>query len=166
MLIDDLITQGIHIFSYNFIFYQIKVIIYQSYLGASEPYRMFTSRSEFRVSYKGHILYSFEKFLIESKFLICFSKIAFQTAFYFFHNIDFVLIYILFQIKLSIRADNADLRLTEKGYEIGCVDESRHQQFINFKNKYEEGIHYLESIVFSASNWKSKVPQLPIHSNK
>jgi tRNA uridine 5-carboxymethylaminomethyl modification enzyme len=55
--------------------------------GVAEPYRMFTSRAEFR---------------------------------------------------LSLRADNADQRLTPKGIEIGCVSERRHRVF-DKKNKILEG---------------------------
>lgn len=56
--------------------------------GVDEPYRMFTSRSEYR---------------------------------------------------LFLRADNADMRLTEKGYNIGCVSDAR---YAVFKAKREQIEHY------------------------
>ncbi len=71
VMIDDLITQG-----------------------TAEPYRMFTSRAEYR---------------------------------------------------LLLREDNADLRLTEKGYELGLVDEQRWQAFSNKKLQVDNEVERLHS---------------------
>lgn len=67
-------------------------------LGITEPYRMFTSRAEYR---------------------------------------------------LFLRADNADLRLTEKGVEFGIISQDRQNIFYERKDKIEKGKELLKSFIIS-----------------
>ncbi|CAF3469144.1 unnamed protein product [Rotaria sp. Silwood1] len=71
--------------------------------GASEPYRMFTARSEYR---------------------------------------------------LSLRADNADLRLTQAGYDLGCVSEKRYIQFQTFKTNYNQAKECLKNLKKPVHVWR------------
>lgn len=71
-----------------------------------EPYRMFTSRSEFR---------------------------------------------------LSLRPDNADLRLTEKGYKIGLVSEYRYQHMIERREKLKKALEILKDWKMNSNVWRSKL---------
>ncbi|XP_062591795.1 protein MTO1 homolog, mitochondrial-like [Saccostrea cucullata] len=91
VLIDDLITQG-----------------------TNEPYRMFTSRSEFR---------------------------------------------------LYLRPDNADKRLTAKGYDIGCVSQHRYIRTVQQYREVDEVIDRLKSTVRYMRQW-NKLLQRPDSTNQ
>lgn len=71
-------------------------------LGAREPYRMFTSRSEFR---------------------------------------------------LSVRSENADFRLTRRGYEAGVVSRERYEYFAERERLVRAGLSALAGFVLPSSRW-------------
>lgn len=82
--------------------------------GTIEPYRMFTSRAEFR---------------------------------------------------LLLRPDNADLRLTEKGFNIGCVSEERYLKTVEIKEKLDNGMELLKNITKPAAKWRNLLQLSSTKSN-
>ncbi|KAG2113524.1 glucose inhibited division protein A-domain-containing protein [Suillus discolor] len=70
--------------------------------GAEEPYRMFTSRSEYR---------------------------------------------------MSLRSDNADMRLTEIGYSAGIISPDRWLAFVSDRDAIQRGTELLKSVVLSPQGW-------------
>ncbi|XP_053683379.1 protein MTO1 homolog, mitochondrial [Sabethes cyaneus] len=79
-------------------------------LGTNEPYRMFTSRAEFR---------------------------------------------------LSLRPDNADLRLTEMGYRLGLVGEDRYRKMVDIRDKLVKATELLSDIKKGSNIWREKL-SLPL----
>lgn len=92
VLVDDLITKGVE-----------------------EPYRMFTSRSEFRI---------------------------------------------------TIRSDNADKRLTEKGYAAGVVSEERYQHFKKEMADFDLAKSFLKSINLSGAKWAPALKGFALDVNR
>lgn len=72
-------------------------------LGTNEPYRMFTSRSEFR---------------------------------------------------LTLRPDNADIRLTEKGYKIGLVSDERYRKMVTMKSNIAKAIELFKDLKMTNNQFR------------
>ncbi|MGY3725305.1 tRNA uridine 5-carboxymethylaminomethyl modification enzyme [Granulicatella balaenopterae] len=52
------------------------------------------------------------------------------------------------EYRLLLRHDNADLRLTEKGHELGLVDEDRYQRYLSKKERVAKEIERMSSLRF------------------
>ena len=51
------------------------------------------------------------------------------------------------EYRLLLRQDNADLRLTQKGYEVGLISEERYQRFLEKKKKIESEVERLKTTI-------------------
>jgi len=83
--------------------------------GTNEPYRMFTSRAEYR---------------------------------------------------LCLRQDNADIRLTQKGHQRGCISEKRWRSFQKKQEIIASASEQLKSLVLPINEWYKTSPQLFSRANE
>ncbi len=61
------------------------------------------------------------------------------------------------EYRLLLRQDNADLRLTQIGYNVGLISEKRYKKFLKKKKQIEEEIERLENTIIKPSNKVNKI---------
>lgn len=61
------------------------------------------------------------------------------------------------EYRLLLRQDNADMRLTAIGYQIGLIDKNRYNNFLNKKRQIEDEIRRLKEVHVGASSKVQKV---------
>lgn len=59
-------------------------------------------------------------------------------------------------MKFHFRPDNADIRLTEKGYKIGLVFEERYQRSLKIRADLDNATTLLKNYVLPSNTWREK----------
>lgn len=63
------------------------------------------------------------------------------------------------EFRLLLRQDNADMRLTEKGFEIGLISQQRYEEFIKYKENIKVLDSLLQTINITPQEWEIIVEQ-------
>lgn len=89
--------------------------------------------------------------------MVCLANIVLSFVWCAIRNLCFFPIDRMFtsrsEYRISIRSDNADVRLTEKAYGTGCISASRWEVFSHTKGQLEEGMRLLNEIVLTPGEW-------------
>ena len=61
------------------------------------------------------------------------------------------------EYRLLLRQDNADIRLTEIGYNVGLISDERYERFLNKKNNVEKEIERIKSVIVKPTDEVNKM---------
>jgi len=56
------------------------------------------------------------------------------------------------EYRIELRQDNADFRLTQKGYDCGLVTKERYEKFLHRKSEYDKAVEALRTVTFIPDN--------------
>lgn len=69
------------------------------------------------------------------------------------------------EFRISFRPENADLRLTEKGYFFGLVSKQRFDKMVRTKNNLTLAINLLKDFKMNNNKWREKLKMPAVKSN-